>query len=90
MVDSIEERLNVEGFRLGGSLTADADAWSIWQDNCLDAESQLAHSEALVLGRSYLMVWGDDDGDTRASRSSRPARSSWPTREATVDGAPRR
>lgn len=62
VVDAVEERLNVEGFR-----TADDDekpytpAWDIWQRNKLDAQSQLAHQESLIGGVSYAVVWLDDD-----------------------------
>jgi len=56
VVDSVEERLNIEGFRFGDSLDADADAWKIWQANNLDAESQLAHNEALITGYAYVLV----------------------------------
>jgi len=61
VVDAVEERLNVEGFRLGANTEGDKRAWKIWQANQLDAESQLAHTEALINGRSYVLVW---DGDT--------------------------
>lgn len=67
VVDSVEERLDVEGFRfppvptddaeapeVAGS--ADPDAWRIWQDNGLDAKSQIAHTEALVKGVVYGLV----------------------------------
>lgn len=70
VVDSVEERLNVEGFRYGTDPNADADAWRIWQLNGLDAESQLAHSEALIKGDSYAIVWGDADGQPKISIES--------------------
>lgn len=56
VVDAVEERLNVEGFRFGDN-EGDDDAWRIWQRNNLDAYSQIAHTEALINGASYLMVW---------------------------------
>ncbi|MGI5144803.1 phage portal protein [Plantactinospora sp. CA-294935] len=69
-VDAIEERLDVEGFRLPGQDGADADLWRVWQENDLDEESQLAHLDSLVFGRSYVTVGAgdagpdeDDDGD---------------------------
>lgn len=62
VVDAVEERLNVQGFRHGIDPKADQDAWQIWQRNGLDAKSQLAHSEALIKGDSYAIVWGDGDG----------------------------
>jgi hypothetical protein len=57
VVDAVDERLNVEGFRFGDDTAADKDAWRIWQHNQLDSDSQIGHSEALIFGRSYVMVW---------------------------------
>lgn len=58
VVDAVEERLDVTGFRMGADrdLEADEDAWRIWQANALDANSQLAHVEALVKGVTYVLV----------------------------------
>lgn len=65
VVDAVEERLDVEGFRIpkpaDGDTPADPDAidpdaWRIWQDNQMDAESQIAHTEALVKGIVYVLV----------------------------------
>lgn len=70
VVDAVEERLNVEGFRYGIDPNADSDAWKIWQVNGLDADSQLAHSEALIKGDSYAIVWGDADGQPKISIES--------------------
>lgn len=58
VVEAVEERLTVTGFRMGGSrdLKADADAWRIWQANQLDAQSELAHREALIKGCAYVIV----------------------------------
>lgn len=61
-VDAKEERLNIEGFRLGDDPAGDKDVWRIWQSNAMDADSQLAHLEALIGGESYAMVWADADG----------------------------
>lgn len=55
-VDSIEQRCDVEGFRLPGADSADDELWAIWQANDLDEESQQAHLDALVFGRSYVCV----------------------------------
>jgi Phage portal protein, SPP1 Gp6-like len=60
VVDAVEERLKVEGFRFGGE-EADTDTWDIWQRNFLDADSKMAHTAALVGGVSYALVWYDDD-----------------------------
>lgn len=53
------ERLRVQGFRLGepGDLRGDDDAWRIWQENQLDADSGLAFTEAAKIGEAALMVW---------------------------------
>lgn len=66
VVDSVEHRLDVEGFRFavpgsgggendGDEATAD-DLWRIWQANNLDEGSQQAHVDALVMRRSFLIV----------------------------------
>lgn len=73
VVDAVEERLDVEGFRFPPDPTtpppesiegtdpadpdaADPDAWRIWQDNQLDARSQIAHTEALIKSVVYVLV----------------------------------
>lgn len=56
VVDSVEERLNVEGFRYGTEKSGDSQAWDIWQANQLDAESQIAHTEALINKESFVLV----------------------------------
>jgi hypothetical protein len=63
VVDATEERLNVEGFRLGSNTEGDKRAWKIWQTNQLDAGSQLAHNEALISKRCYALVWDGDRPD---------------------------
>lgn len=70
VVDAVEERLDVQGFRYGSDPAADKDAWNIWQQNGLDASSQLAHSDALIKGDSYAIVWPDSDGKPRVSIES--------------------
>lgn len=62
VADSIEERLDVEGFRFPGEASADAKLWRIWQANNLDEQSQQGHLDALVMKRSYVVV-GAGDGD---------------------------
>jgi hypothetical protein len=64
-VDALEERIDLEGFRLPGTDDRDEDLWRVWQANGLDEESQLAHLDALVFGRSYLCVGANEnDRDT--------------------------
>jgi hypothetical protein len=56
IVSSTVERLKVQGFRFGQEQGADDDAWAIWQANGLDAESDMAHTEAVKLGEAYWLV----------------------------------
>jgi hypothetical protein len=58
VVDASVERLKVIGFRFGaeGGELADREAWNLWQANYLDADSGLAHLEAVKNGESYLIV----------------------------------
>lgn len=61
VVDSLAERLAVEGFRVGPDAPADADLWNLWQANGLDEGAEMAHTDALVYGRSFVSVWAGDD-----------------------------
>ncbi|MDQ3577288.1 MAG: phage portal protein, partial [Actinomycetota bacterium] len=56
VVDSVEERLDVMGFRLPDQASADKEFRRIWQANNLDELSQQAHVDALVMRRSYVVV----------------------------------
>jgi hypothetical protein len=56
VVDSLDERLDITGFRLGGEQAADRELWQIWQANRLGLNSEQAHIDALVLGRSFAIV----------------------------------
>ena len=64
IVDASAERLKVEGFRFGDE-PADEAAWEIWQRNGLDAESDMAHTDAIKTGTTYALV-GPDDADGKA------------------------
>jgi hypothetical protein len=58
VVESTAERIDVQGFRYKGpdaAATSDA-AWSIWQENGLDSEAEMAHTEAIKLGEAYWLV----------------------------------
>jgi len=64
-VDSLEERLDVEGFRLPDSAAGDEDLWRIWQENNCDEQSQMGHIDALVMKRAYIAVGTNEaDADT--------------------------
>lgn len=62
VVDSVEERLDVEGFRFGE--VNDPRAWEWWQANDLDEESQLAHVDALATSRSFVIVGTHSDDES--------------------------
>lgn len=62
IVDSAEERLEIQGVRFGDE-EADDDAWAIFQANGLDAESSMLHQSTLTDGRGYAVVWADKDGE---------------------------
>lgn len=64
IVDSVEERIEVQGVRFGNSQKDDQDAWDIWQANGLDAEASMLHQSAFTDGRAYVVVWGN--GSTEA------------------------
>lgn len=63
VVDSIEERLDIEGFRYPGQAIGDERLWRIWQANNLDENSQLAHVDALAYGRAFVLVQPPMPGD---------------------------
>lgn len=56
VVEAPIERLRVDGFRFGET-GADERVWEIWQENQLDADSVLAHREALICSVAYVSVW---------------------------------
>lgn len=60
IVDSVQRRTYVEGFRVGDAGAVDAELSRLWQENNLDEESRLAQLDALVHSRAYLLVWGNE------------------------------
>jgi hypothetical protein len=64
VVDSLEERLDVEGFRFAGDTDASKLLWEWWQANDLDEQSSQGHIDALVQRRAFVIVGsGDSKGD---------------------------
>jgi len=61
ITDSVEERLEVTGFRFKDKATRDK-AWDLWQRNRMDSDSGLVHESTLVTGRAYVLVWAGPDG----------------------------
>lgn len=68
VVAALEERLEVRGFRIGE--TIEPSLWDIWQHSGMDESSANAHQDALVYGRSYLLVWIGPDGLPRITAES--------------------
>jgi hypothetical protein len=64
VVDSLEERLDVEGFRLPKG-DPDDELWRVWQENNCDEQSQMATVDALAMRRAYIAVGtNEDDSNT--------------------------
>lgn len=55
-ISSLEERLDVEDFRMGEQSEGDERLRDWWQANLLDVESGPGHTETLVHGISYITV----------------------------------
>ena len=64
VVSAVEERLDVDGFRLSQDEPADRDLWRIWQASRMDEASQQAHLDALVYGCAFVVVWASADPRT--------------------------
>lgn len=62
VVEAVRERMTPTGFRTGAESDdlGDGEAWRIWQANSLDADSDLVHRAALVMGDAYVIVGGMD------------------------------
>ena len=66
VIGAVEERLEIQGFRVDPQGDADEAASVIWQRNDLDLQSQIAHTEGLVQGAHYATAWIDDLDDSKA------------------------
>lgn len=62
-VDVYDNRLDVEGFRIGRGAEADDDLWDVWQENDGPDLSQQGHRESLALGRAYATVGPGEAAD---------------------------
>lgn len=56
VVDATAERIQVDGMRIGNGEMGDEEAWRIWQANNLDADSDLLITEAVKVGRAFMLV----------------------------------
>lgn len=65
VVDAVEERLDVEGFRYPDADEPSDELWRVWQANKMGSKSQQAHVDALTMKRSFLIVGTNPkDADT--------------------------
>lgn len=63
VVDAVQERLAINGFRVGKDPKADEEAKRIWEDNDLDLQSLLGHTDGLAQGVFYATAWVRGDGE---------------------------
>ncbi|MFB7162321.1 phage portal protein [Streptomyces sp. NPDC056242] len=56
VIDATAERIQVDGMRIGDSPVGDEEAWRIWQANNFDADSDLLITEAVKVGRAFVLV----------------------------------
>jgi hypothetical protein len=71
VVQALEERLTVVGFRFGDD-PGNRKAWTIWQANQLDAQSQKAHREAIIKGDCPVIIAPNPDGGLPIIRVQKP------------------
>lgn len=62
-IQSLEERLDVEDFRMGDEAEGDERLRNWWQANLLDVDSGPGHTEALVHGIAYVTVSAPNDDE---------------------------
>jgi hypothetical protein len=60
--DSIDRRMYVEGFLLGGKDTPDDDLWATWNRNDMGEYQSENNIASLVTSNSYVMVGPSDEG----------------------------
>lgn len=65
VVDAVEHRLDVSGFRMPGAEAADTSLWDVWQYNNMDERAGFVHADALALGSSFVCV-GTNENDRDA------------------------
>lgn len=61
IVSGVNERLKIDGIRVGNAKTANDTAWKIWQKANLDRRAAQVHQISLLYGCSHVTVWPSDD-----------------------------
>lgn len=62
VVNAVEERIHVQGFRVDEATTVDDEAKAIWERNDLDLQSLTGHADGLIAGAFYTTTWPGKDG----------------------------
>ncbi len=60
IVDSVQRRCTVQGFRMGSSGALDEDLWSLWSRSGMPSWSRMNHVDSLVHRLTFWSVWADD------------------------------
>jgi hypothetical protein len=63
VVDTLNSRLHVTGFRIGDAPKGDDDAWTTWQVNKMDLQSQLGQLDSFIREEAAAIVWPADASD---------------------------
>ena len=72
IIDTIGDKLEVVGFRLGndGQDPRNALAWEAWQDDNMDLFAPMIHTQSLVGGCGYSLVWDHGNGPKMSGESA--------------------
>lgn len=73
VVDTLAERMHVQGFRAGATAGNEAEedaAWALFQGSSMDADEWQVYTEALITGRGYVSVSRDGDEPPRLAPES--------------------
>lgn len=65
IVDALTERLELQGIRTTLGQDADDAAWTLLQDNHIDADQHDVYAEAFITGHTYVSVGASDAGGVR-------------------------
>jgi len=61
ITDSVNRRIDNEGFLLGQGGEADDELWRIWTANGMHEDAPLGQTDALVHGLGFISVWGNEE-----------------------------
>ena len=64
VTDAVEERMQVNGFRVDSAAQADAAAKKLWEQNELDLQSSIGHLDGLISGAFYVTAWTGEKENT--------------------------